>query len=365
MTESFTVVIATFNGEAVLPDTLASIARQKSIDAVAPLATEVLVIDGGSSDNSVQIALEFGARVIQNTLGHAISAKHIGFLQAKSNFICFLDQDESLMSEFSLARKLQIFRSYPNAVAALTSGYEVSKSESTANQYASEFGDPLNLFRYRTPNKNGSRLSAVERRFRSSKSINEDYLVFDLGTETRPTLLEVVATGGVIARKRVLDLDKIPLERDANSLPVLLSILPTVAFGMQAFILANDPIQHKSASTWKQVFAKVRWRVSNATEDAQGIGESGFRGRNRLEKTYATSFVINSLFSQLVFVFYVLSFLPIFIDSLCLAISRKRPLYLMNVALGYFVVYTAVTLMLKKIFRMGPKPRRYDGTSIS
>jgi len=365
MDKLMSVVIATFNGEAVLREALTSIARQVKIDSSEPLSTEVLVIDGGSNDETIRIAKEFGARIIHNPLGHAIAAKYIGFSEALGDYVCFLDQDESLVSEFSLSRKLQVFEEYPNTVAALTSGYLFSEGESTVNQYASEFGDPLSLFRYRTPNHHLRRIQVVRERFRAFTDPNLSFTIFELGSESQPTLLEIVAAGGVIARRRVLDICSGRMELDANSLPVLLTILATISKGTQAFILANDPIRHKSVSTWRQVFHKVRWRVSNATEDAQQISASGFRGRVRLEKLYTSNSRSKHRFNPIYFVLYVILFVPVFVDSLFLAISRNRPSYLVNVFLAYYVVYTAIKLYARRMLRIAPRIRRYDGTSIS
>ena len=365
MTKLISVVIATFNGEGVLRGTLSSIAKQVSVFTNEPLDVEILVIDGGSTDSSTRIAKEFGARVLHNPLGHAIAAKYLGFSQAKSEFVCFLDQDERLVSEFSLSRKLQIFFSWPNTVAALTSGYEFGDTDSTSNRYASEFGDPFSLFRYRTPNQNPKRVEVVQKRFLAVKVSEMGFTLFDLGSEKRPTLLEVVATGGVIARRRVLDLCSGSIELNANSLPLLLTLLPSLSPKVQAFIVSDDPIHHKTASTWKQVFKKIRWRVSNATEDAQGIGGSGFRGRTRLEKLYLSSRPSELRYTPLAFLLYVLLFFPIFVDSLQLALSRRRFSYFMNVVLGYYVVYISIALFMKKVFRLPSKIRRYDGTTFS
>jgi glycosyltransferase involved in cell wall biosynthesis len=325
----------------------------------------VLVIDGGSNDETIRIAKEFGARIIFNPLGHATAAKWIGYTEALGDYVCFVDQDERLVSEFSLSRKLQVFEEYPNAVAALTSGYLFSEDESPVNRYASEFGDPLSLFRDRTPNHHLRRIEVVRERFRSFTDPNLSCTIFDIGSESRPTLLEIGAAGGAIARRRILNLLAGRMKLDANSLPMLLTILGTFTKGTQAFILTNDPVSHKTASTWGQVFSKVRWRVSNATEDAQQIADSGFTGRVRFERLYTTNRRSKHWFKPLYFVLYVICFVPVFADSLFLAISRKRPSYMMNVLLAYYVIFTAFTLHARRVLRIAPRIRRYDGTPVS
>lgn len=83
---SLTVIIATHNEEANIG---------KCLDAVRDLADEILVADGGSTDRTVKIAKEKGAKVLPMTNNRMFHInKEEARKQAKSEWILFLDADE-------------------------------------------------------------------------------------------------------------------------------------------------------------------------------------------------------------------------------------------------------------------------------
>ena len=69
-------------------------------------ADEVLVIDDFSTDNTVTIAEEMGARVVQHAMNGDWGAQQtFGIEQAKSDWILFLDADERISEP--LAKDIQ------------------------------------------------------------------------------------------------------------------------------------------------------------------------------------------------------------------------------------------------------------------
>lgn len=85
--QKLSLAIITFNEQA-------NIAR--CISSVGNLADEVLVVDSGSTDKTVQIAKELGARVIhQDFLGH-IEQKNLTLNSCKHDLVLSLDADEAL-----------------------------------------------------------------------------------------------------------------------------------------------------------------------------------------------------------------------------------------------------------------------------
>ena len=93
---NLSVVIITFNEEANIARTLAS---------VQPLVTdgqgEIIVVDSGSTDRTVEIAKSFGAKVfIEGWKGFA-AQKNSAIDKAASDWILSLDADEELESKLS------------------------------------------------------------------------------------------------------------------------------------------------------------------------------------------------------------------------------------------------------------------------
>ncbi|MCX7804052.1 MAG: glycosyltransferase family 2 protein [Planctomycetota bacterium] len=82
-----TVLIPTFNEEANLPDCLASLRG---------LGDEVLVVDSFSTDRTVQIAREAGARVIQHEYINSAAQKNWAIPQASSEWVLIVDADERM-----------------------------------------------------------------------------------------------------------------------------------------------------------------------------------------------------------------------------------------------------------------------------
>ena len=104
-TPDISVVMPTYNSERTLRISLESIRNQDfPQDKV-----EILVIDGGSSDKTLSIALAFGARVIENPRRLPEYAKVIGSRHANGKYIIFHDSDEVLMNKSSFTNKFRSF----------------------------------------------------------------------------------------------------------------------------------------------------------------------------------------------------------------------------------------------------------------
>ncbi len=85
--EKLSAVIITFNEERNI---------ERCIRSVADIASEVLVIDSGSTDKTVTIARSLGAKVIQNEFKGHIEQKNFALDQAEFNWVISLDADEEL-----------------------------------------------------------------------------------------------------------------------------------------------------------------------------------------------------------------------------------------------------------------------------
>lgn len=88
------IVIPTLNEEKYLPRLLKSIMVQK-----ATCKFETIIVDGFSSDRTVDVAREFGATVLI-VKSNIAEARNIGGLYAKGRFILFLDADTVIPQGF-------------------------------------------------------------------------------------------------------------------------------------------------------------------------------------------------------------------------------------------------------------------------
>ena len=85
------VIIPTFNSGKFLGKCLNSIRNQKYGGDV-----EVIVVDDGSTDNTVQIAREYGCKVLKNPKRGRAEAKNEGIRHSKGDYLFFVDSDMEL-----------------------------------------------------------------------------------------------------------------------------------------------------------------------------------------------------------------------------------------------------------------------------
>ena len=74
--KSVSVVICTFNSEKYLSKIDNNLSNQRI--NLKDVMIEKIVVDGGSEDNTIEIAKKMGFRVIQNLAGNAIDGKFLG-----------------------------------------------------------------------------------------------------------------------------------------------------------------------------------------------------------------------------------------------------------------------------------------------
>jgi tetratricopeptide (TPR) repeat protein len=72
----------------------------RCLAAVAPAVDEIVIVDTGSSDATVEIAKSFGAKVIEfEWTGSFSEARNVSFEAATGDWVMYLDADEVLVSE--------------------------------------------------------------------------------------------------------------------------------------------------------------------------------------------------------------------------------------------------------------------------
>jgi glycosyltransferase involved in cell wall biosynthesis len=109
--------VITLNEERSLP---------RCLKSIAPLADEILVVDSGSTDSTVDIAGQFGARVVQQDWLGYVGQKNFALAQALHSWVLSIDADEEISPELAAS----LARIKGNAAAdapGAPNGYEVSR----------------------------------------------------------------------------------------------------------------------------------------------------------------------------------------------------------------------------------------------
>lgn len=96
MTQSLSVVIITFNEEANIGRTLESVAS-----LVKATSGEIIVVDSGSTDRTVEIARSYGAKIfVEEWKGYA-AQKNSAIEKASGEWVLSLDADEAVSPELA------------------------------------------------------------------------------------------------------------------------------------------------------------------------------------------------------------------------------------------------------------------------
>lgn len=325
-----TVVIATYNSSRFLDRISENLKAQ--IPPKEKHFLEVLLVDGGSTDDTVPKAKEIGFTVLNNPDGDPISAKFIGLNHASAQLMCILDHDEFLVRTDSLLRKYEFFQQVKNLRAVVSAGYQFD-ADSSSNMYASEYGDPVSMMIYRTPNNEKYKRGAFCQHLQLAKT-DDSRTVFIAASESKPLLCEMAAGAGVI------DVDFFRKHHPEmfikkNIFPHAYYLLnPTDTIGM----IHGDAVIHDSAESWRIVRAKIAWRLNNALNETE-ISESGFSGRSH-------SLIYSPGRQKHKFLMYCLSIVGPLKDAIWLSVTRKRWGYLNHFFLTYFVLFKTIRIKI-------------------
>lgn len=340
------IIIATFNSEETLPLVLKSIQKQ----IYPKKEIEILLVDGGSVDKTIKIAKKFNCRIINNPRTEPVYGKYLAYLNARGQYAMYLDHDEVLKNKNSIALKMAAFKASSKIKAVIGSGYKNPKGYPFINDYINEFGDPFSFFIYKL-SKNADFFIKTMRTNYPIVSENKSFIIFDLSKVKILPLIELVAGGSmfdILYFKKKFPQTLKRFELIPHFFYLLKDKLPFIT------ITKNDFLIHYSSDTLGKYFNKIKWRIKNNIYHKSDMGISGFSGRDIFQPKFMRQ-------KKFLFIPYAYSFVFPFIDSIFLAISRKKPKYLIHLPL---TIYTANLIVyhyfLKKILRFKPKLRNYD-----
>lgn len=143
--DSISIAIPTLNEELNLERCLTSIFGQKIKGKI-----EVLVIDGGSNDKTLEIAKRFKVKILKNPLQDAESGKMTGLRVSQSDYFMILDADMDFCGNNYLNKLLKPLKEDPKIVGAFGK-YISYPNDSFLSQFISL--DPIQrdpLFRFLT-----------------------------------------------------------------------------------------------------------------------------------------------------------------------------------------------------------------------
>lgn len=336
------IVIATFNSAKLLPRTLDAIKKQTYKNK------EVLVIDGGSSDNTLEIAKSYGCKTLFNPKTDAGYAKLIGMDKAQGKYFMTLDHDEVMQNPDSIRIKVEILERHPNCKIAHCTGYKRPQDYPLLNQYLSEYGDPFSLFVYRC-SKDYRYFEMMLSHISCRTFQNAEYSIYSFENAPKLPLLEVAAMGIMLDREFFLKTTNV--REDLYTLSHLFYIM--LQKGMyEVAVVKNDPLEHYSLDSVRAYFPKLKYRVCNNIHMRSG---NSFLMRSEM---YEDCFM---KLKKYLFVFYAITFVPAEIDGAVMAIKRRNRVYLLHGFFSFYVVAQIIWQYFRKIIHKPPKMMNYDG----
>ena len=193
--KTISIITPTLNAQRTLAECLNHIANQN----YPKENVEIIVVDGGSTDDTLKIAKEYNCIVITNPLKTAEAGKLLGLKHAKYDLVAFIDSDNILIDKNWLLRMQAPFDDL-EIIASEPIKFECGPTDHPFTRYYAYLGmgDPINLFlgnydrySYITATWTGLDLELEEKEGYKKVRLEEGYI---------PT----IGANGFVARKEAL-----------------------------------------------------------------------------------------------------------------------------------------------------------------
>lgn len=137
------IVMPTLNSQRTIEASLLSIRDQEY-----PGAVELIISDGGSVDQTINIAKKYKAKIIKNDLKTAEAGKAVGTKNSTGEIVAFIDSDNILPDKDWLKKLIIPLIKSDDIIAAEPLYFTYRKTDHYLTRYFAMLGmgDPLNLF---------------------------------------------------------------------------------------------------------------------------------------------------------------------------------------------------------------------------
>ena len=324
--------MATYNSESTIEKSLVSI-REQDFDQNR---IEILIIDGGSSDNTRKIAQKYRCVIADNPQRLPEPAKMIGLRKAVGRYVSIMDSDEALVRKTILSERYQVFMKYPY-LKCLTAGLITPDGYHPCSHYVNEVGDPFTCFIYKTFS-------------RSMHGLIMKNSFYDVQTRCyirRFTSGEIHPIGDSATTMDLRYIREKYSEILSETLTATLFEKIVTDTGFTAFIKDDDDI-HYSNIKFRTYLEKLKFRIVNNIFAVKG---SGYSNRAHINKK------LNN--RKYLFPFYVISLIFPVIDGIRMSINYKHWIFLFHPFFCLYVLFMIVVMYLEKIFGIRKENKSY------
>ncbi len=231
---SISVVIATYNSGRTIAKCLSALSKQ---DYQKPLI-EIIVVDGGSSDETVAIAQKFDAKIITvpPIKQNAEYNKGIGVKAAKNDIVLLLDHDNILPHRLWLTKMIKPFSECPSVVGVEPLRFHYDPHMSLLDRYCALIGGSDPVVYYLGKDSHLSWASDTYNLLGDARDMGEYYLV-------RYSPNAIPALGGNAAALRRYELLKYAFVDPDHFLHTDV-VVDLIKKGHNTFALFKDTIVH-------------------------------------------------------------------------------------------------------------------------
>jgi glycosyltransferase involved in cell wall biosynthesis len=187
-------VIPTLNCSSVLVSCLKSIAYQKYPSNLV----EILIIDGGSTDDTIKVAQEFNCKIFQNPLKTGEAGKSIGVKKAIGKYVALIDSDNILPTSNWLKKMITPLEHNIFIVGSEPWKYTYRRSGGFIERYSALTGvnDPYTLTA-----GNYDRQGYLHKNWTGLKLPIQNFKSFQLATLQLGHFLPTIGANGTIYRR--------------------------------------------------------------------------------------------------------------------------------------------------------------------
>ena len=323
----FSIVMPTFNSAKTLDRALASIRNQK----FAQETIEILVIDVGSTDETIKIAKRYNTVVVFNKDRVPEAAKRLGYQRAKGKWIIKQDSDEVYVDSRQLAKKKAFIETNPDVYCLLSDRLLPGKGCGISCAYLNYCGDPFSYIVYKL---RGS-IVRENREFLYKQNVNGNVYRYKEGDQYP------IGDGGCTAfniqKFREIFGDKFDDQEYVNlSTQKILEVTGKVG------CIPGDNIYHYSNASIRSYLRKIRFKIHF---NIYGSNELGYAARAKSSNKYNRR--------KWIFVLYAVSVILPIIDSIKLMIRQRDLSFLLH---GFYTYYTLVITVIEiagKVLKIG------------
>ncbi len=312
---SISIVIPTLNSEPDISKFFASLNKQ----LYPKNRLEILAVDGGSTDNTVQVLKKYGVKVINNPYRLAEPGISLGMNKAKNDLIMVLALDNFYNDKNALIAIAKVFDD--DKIFAAFPKHDSESNYSIFSKYHNIFTDPFNHFVYG--------YAANARTFHHIYKTLESNSVYDLydylSNKTRPMI--AFAQGFTIRKKY--------RRKSEDFFDDCKPIIDLIDSGKMIAYIHSISVYHNTIRDLSHFIKKQRWATQNAIS----------------KKDYGVLYRINKLthYQQLritFWPFYALSFIfPIF-KSIYGLIQDKDPIWLFHPIACWLSAYSSISAII-------------------